>query len=313
MKQKISLFICALCALVVNAQVYDLTQVGTDIADWTIGDAATLNESNSVIPSKYSYDIVGGVTNETFITSIPNVVFQTKNSSDKQNVFTIFPGARFVFQGKNSIVVIKNTEQGDRIILKVAAKGVTAANFEDESGVYPKNAYAITTDLTLPAKETGAIGADENGHFWRQLEYVSLGGDVEIKEFAAGYTIESVRVISSDSITVRLDPNSVDWSSAYAYVWMGEADPYDAYYQYSGTQRIVWAQKAVIDAEGWFSVSLPIEENVQYHLGWLSDPEENDYPYYYLTDITGSNIILIYDYSKQHVKICYRRKKILLL
>ncbi len=292
MKRKILLLTCVLFALVVNAQVYDLTQVGTDISDWTIGDAATLNESNSVIPSKYSYDVVGGVTNETFITSIPNVVFQTKNSSDKQNVFTIFPGARFVFQGKNSIVVIKNTEQGDRIILKVAAKGVTAANFEDESGVYPKNAYAITTDLTLPAKEVGAAGADENGHFWRQLEYVSLGGDVEIKEFAAGYTIESVRVISSDSITVRLDPNSVDWSSAYAYVWTGSTNVYDAYDTYMGysgynAYPVVWAQQARIDEEGWFSVSFQLEEeNTPYHVGWMEN--NYNYPDYTLTNQTGS-------------------------
>lgn len=295
MKRKILLLTCVLFALVVNAQVYDLTQVGTDISDWTIGDAATLNESNSVIPSKYSYDIVGGVTNETFITSIPNVVFQTKNSSDKQNVFTIFPGARFVFQGKNSIVVIKNTEQGDRIILKVAAKGVTAANFEDESGVYPKNAYAITTDLTLPAKEVGAAGADGNGHFWRQLEYVSLGGDVEIKEFAAGYTIESVRVISSDSITVRLDPNSVDWASAYAYVWTGSTNVYDAYDTYMGYSGynaipVIWAQQAQIDEEGWFAVSFQLEEGATYHLGWMANTN-NGYPSsnsYILTNQTGS-------------------------
>ena len=38
---------------------------------------------------------------------------------------------------------------------------------------------------------------------------------------------------SIQKITVRLDPNSVDWSNAYAYVWTGSTDAYYAYEKYA--------------------------------------------------------------------------------
>ena len=94
--------------------------------------------------------------------------------------------------------------------------------------------------------------------------------------------------------TVRLDPNSVDWSSVYAYVWTGSTSASYAYYTYNGrtgynAQPIIWAQQAQIDEEGWFSVSFQIEESTPYHVGWMENTNSN-YPSssYILTNQTGS-------------------------
>ena len=87
-----------------------------------------------------------------------------------------------------------------RVIQKLtaAAKGSTAANFADAAGAYPKQAVAISTDLTLPAK--GSEGADEDGYVWKVLEYQSLGGDVEIKEFDGGYRIKAIQIGAAQGI-----------------------------------------------------------------------------------------------------------------
>ena len=82
------------------------------------------------------------------------------------------------------------------------------ASFADDNFVYPRNAVAITEDLTLPAKGSSS-GADEQGYTWREIEFESLGGDVEIKEFNAGYRVKYVEVIRSNNYTV----------TAYASPW----------------------------------------------------------------------------------------------
>ncbi len=94
--------------------------------------------------------------------------------------------------------------------------------------------------------------------------------------------------------TVRLDPNSVDWSSAYACVWTGSTSASQAYYTYTGSTGynatpVIWAQQAQIDEEGWFTVSFQIEENTPYHMGWMENTNSN-YPgsNYILTNQTGS-------------------------
>lgn len=193
--KKIFLFAAAVvAAMTVNAKVVDLTAVGTTIADWTITEA-TLNATNSdEAAGKYVYDIKANVASESFIKAEPNVVFQIKNTSDKAKAFVVYPGKCYEFGGKNGILIIKGTAAGDAIKLTVAAKGSTAANFTDAAGVYPKNAVAVSTDLTLPAKAAGAEGADEQGYIWKEIEYTSLGGDVEIKEFDGGYRIKAIQV-----------------------------------------------------------------------------------------------------------------------
>ena len=184
----------AIAALTVNAKVIDLTAVGTTIADWTITEA-TLNATNSdEAAGKYVYDIKANVASESFINAEPNVVFQIKNGSDKPKAFVVYPGKCYEFGGKNGILIIKGTAPGDAIKLNAAAKGSAAADFKDAAGAYPKNAVAVSTDLTLPAKAAGAEGADEQGYIWKTLEYTSLGGDVEIKEFAGGYRIKAIQV-----------------------------------------------------------------------------------------------------------------------
>ena len=194
----------AIAALSVNAKVIDLTAVATSIDDWTPGAQATLNSSASdTEKGKYIYDIKGGEANETVIKSDASVVFQTKNSSDKAKAFSIYPGKCFEFGGKNGILVLKGTSAGSAIKLTVAAKGETAANFKDADGAFPKNAVAVSTDLTLPAKDKNKAGTgdyDAEGYVWKVLEFQSIGGDVEIKEFAAGYRISKIEFEGSQAV-----------------------------------------------------------------------------------------------------------------
>ena len=191
--KKIFLFAAAVvAALTVNAKVVDLTTAGLTIADWTVSEA-TLNETASDTEAgKYVYDIKGGVASTSYVKAFADVMFQIKNGSDKAKAFVVYPGKCYEYGGKNGILIIENTNPGDKIVLTAAAKGSTAANFADEAGTYPVNAVAVSTDLTLPAK--GSEGADEQGYVWKTLEYQSLGGTVEIKEFAGGYRISKIQV-----------------------------------------------------------------------------------------------------------------------
>ncbi len=181
----------AIAALTVNAKVIDLTAVGTTIDAWTISEA-TLNSGSDADAGKYIYDIKAGVASESYINAEPSVVFQIKNGSDKAKAFVIYPGKCYEFGGKNGILIIKNTNPGDKIVLTVAAKGSTAANFKDATDAFPVNAIAVTADLTCPAK--GSEGADEQGYVWKQIEYTAMGGDVQIKEFDGGYRIKAIQV-----------------------------------------------------------------------------------------------------------------------
>lgn len=195
--KKIFLFAAAVvAAMTVNAKVIDLTAVGTTIDEWNVSEA-TLNETESKpAEGKYVYDIKGGVASESYIKAESDVVFQIKNGSDKAKAFVVYPGKCYEYGGKNGILILKNTKAGDAIILTVAAKGSTAANFEGEG--FPVNASAVSTDLVLPAK--GSEGADEQGYVWKTLEYISLGGEVQIKEFAGGYRIKAIQVGATQAI-----------------------------------------------------------------------------------------------------------------
>ena len=197
--KKFFLFAAAVvAAMTVNAKVLDLTAAGTTIGEWTISEA-TLNADNSDPDNgKYVYDIKGGVASESYVTAEPNVVFQIKNGSDKAKAFVVYPGKCYEFGGKNGILILKNTNPGDKIVLTVAAKGSTAANFADAAGAFPVNAIAVSADLTLPAK--GSEGGDEQGYVWKTLEYQALGGEVQIKEFAGGYRISAIQVGDAQAI-----------------------------------------------------------------------------------------------------------------
>lgn len=190
--KKIFLFAAAaVAALTVNAKVIDLSAVGTAIGDWTIENATLNTSASDESKAKYIYDIKQDVAATVFVTAEPNVVYTIKNTSgDKAKAFSVYPGKCFEFGGVNGILIIKGTATGESIKLTVAAKGSTAANFVAEG--YPKNAVAVSTDLVLPAKEKGAAGADENGYIWKELEFQSMGGDVEIKESAGGYRINKI-------------------------------------------------------------------------------------------------------------------------
>ena len=191
--KKFFLFTAAVvAALTVNAKVLDLAAVGTSIDQWTISEATLNNDNSDPDKGKFVYDIKAGVPSESFVNADPDVVFQIKNGSDKAKAFVVYPGKCYEFGGKNGILILKNTAAGDKILLTVAAKGSTAANFADEAGAFPVNAVAVSADLTLPAK--GSDGADEQGYVWKELEYTALGGEVQIKEFAGGYRISKIQV-----------------------------------------------------------------------------------------------------------------------
>ncbi len=194
--KKIFLFAAAaIAALTVNAKVIDFATVGTSIDDWNIGDQATLNTANSDVEAgKYVYDIPGGEDpNITTLKAEPGIEFQTKNGAKKEKAFSIYPGKCFEFGGKNGILKIVGTKEGDKILLTVAAKGDSKdSDFTDGTGAFPKNAFAVTEDLVLPKK--GSEGGDEQGYVWRVIEFESLGGDVEIKEFINGYRIKALQI-----------------------------------------------------------------------------------------------------------------------
>ena len=205
--KKFFLFSAAIiAALTVNAKVLDLTAVGTSIDQWTISEATLNNDNSDPDKGKFVYDIAAGVPSESLVTAEPDVVFQIKNNSDKAKAFVVYPGKCYEFGGKNGILILKNTAAGDKILLTVAAKGSTAANFAGEG--FPVNAAAVSADLTLPAK--GSDGADEQGYVWKELEFVSLGGEVQIKEFAGGYRISKIQVGAGQGVdNVNADVKAV--------------------------------------------------------------------------------------------------------
>lgn len=187
---------------------FDMTANISSISDWAIIDA-TFNEAESIIDGgnldTYQYDITGGIPGVAYAYALPEVTYTVKNSSDKLKAFqigvsyNIGVNGYYQFGGKNGVLTVKNTSSGDLIRMTVAAKGSSAANFYDANGEYPKNAWAVTEDLVLPARDASSPDADQNGYIWRILEYRSLGGDVEIKEFAAGYRIRHISLIRDDA------------------------------------------------------------------------------------------------------------------
>ena len=191
--KKIFLFAAAVvAALTVNAKVVDLTAVGLTIDDWTVSEATLNSTESNPDAGKYVYDIQADVASTSYVKAYADVMFQIKNSSAKAKAFVVYPGKCYEYGGKNGILIIENTNPGDKIFLTAAAKGGTAASFLDEAGAYPKNAVAVTADLTLPAK--GSEGGDEQGYVWKEIEYTALGGNVEIKEFKGGYRISKIQV-----------------------------------------------------------------------------------------------------------------------
>ena len=96
--------------------------------------------------------------------------------------------------------------------------------------------------------------------------------------------------VQLDTITVRLDPNSVEnWDAVRTYVWRGSTDYYGVREGWSSGSIIVRGQSAEIDAEGWWSSTFTVRQGASYHVGWMNAQAE-DYPYgeYSLYNQTGS-------------------------
>lgn len=188
--KKIFFFAAALvAAATINAETYDFSTYATE-SDWVISEA-TKNTAESK-EDKLVYDIKGGVEAVVSPKGAENIQFTIKNGSDKAKAFNINLGNSFEFGGKNGVIKLSGVQVGANIQLVVAAKGGTAANFEDAAGAYPKGAIALSKDLTAPAK--GSDGADEKGYVWVTLEYQATSANVEIKEFAGGYRIKSMTI-----------------------------------------------------------------------------------------------------------------------
>jgi len=178
---------------IITREMLDLSVDGITIDDWTINDATINAGATDESKGMYAFDVQAGVPGISYVTAKPRFQFEYSNSSDKVKAFYVYPGRFFEYGGKNGIINILNTHDGDTIKIEVAAKGSTAGNFYDSRAVYPIHATALTEDLTLPAK--GSPGADANGYVWRTLEYLSQGGDVALKEFGGGFRIRIIEVI----------------------------------------------------------------------------------------------------------------------
>lgn len=188
--KKIFFFAAALvAAATINAETYDFSTYATE-SDWVVSEA-TKNTAESKA-DKLVYDIKGGVEAVVSPKGAENIQFTIKNGSDKAKAFNINLGNSFEFGGKNGVIKLSGVQVGANIQLVVAAKGGTAANFEDAAGAYPKGAIALSKDLTAPAKNSE--GADEKGYVWVTLEYQASSANVEIKEFAGGYRIKSLTI-----------------------------------------------------------------------------------------------------------------------
>lgn len=180
------------------------------IDDWTITNA-TRNETETTMYDHletYVYDIYANIPGVAYVTDMPDITFTMESTSDKTKAFYvgINRGYYGFYQtgGKNGIITIKNTRPYDIITLEVAAKGATAADFTDPKGQFPKNAVAMTSDLLLPAKNSGAEGEDDSGYTYRTLVYYSTGGDVQIKECTAGFRLRSISVKPGETPTVTV-------------------------------------------------------------------------------------------------------------
>lgn len=192
--KKFFFFAAALvAAATINAKTYDFATYATE-ADWVV-TSATKNATESK-EDKLVYDIQGGVEAVVSPKGAENIKFTIKNGSDKKKAFNINLGNSFEFGGKNGIIKLSGVQVGASIKLVVAAKGGTAADFKDPAAepTYPKGAIAVSTDLTCPAKGSGAEGADEKGYVWKTLEYQATSSNVEIKEFSGGYRISSLTI-----------------------------------------------------------------------------------------------------------------------
>ncbi len=198
MKRKLFTYgVILLYSLTLKAHTIDLTSVGTNISEWTTTGILNTSVSDEA-EGKYAYDI-NGETN-SYINVDSRVVFRFESGTSSK-AYYIYPGKCFEFGRKNGMLVIKGVQVGDKIKLTVAAKGSTPANFEDATGMYPQNAIAVSTDLTLPAK--GSAGGDAQGYIWKELEYIALGGDVKIKEFNGGYRIKKIQI--GNSLTTNIN------------------------------------------------------------------------------------------------------------
>ena len=184
----------------------DLTNVAASINAWRVENVTKQTNDGS----KWTYDIGSAIAATAYAKDQPNVIFQIANTKGKTSAFNIAPGKYYEFSGKNGVLKVLNTKAGDIIRIHAAAKGSTACTFLDTvENTYPINAVALTEDLTLPAKETE--------YTWRTLEWISQGGDVYIKEIAAGWRVDNVTVVR-EPLTLRLANNNI-WDNVYLYAW----------------------------------------------------------------------------------------------
>ena len=178
----------AIAAMTINADVYDFAAIKAQ-ADFTISNA-TLNDSESS-EDKFVYDVEAD-SELNFVANVaPDFTFKYKNSSAKSKAFIVNAGNSIEFGGKNGRIEIANLIAGDQLILVVAAKGSKDASI----AVVDKEGNPLSDEVTLPKKEKGAEGADEQGYVYKNwtIDVTSdmlIEGKLLIKEKANGFRIK---------------------------------------------------------------------------------------------------------------------------
>ena len=184
-----------------------------------------------------------------------------------------------------------------------------------EQGMYRQNGMAV---MAFDAFEGNnyIVGAGGSKMIYSAVAFLS--GNVEgtqvIAQGTDGYADVMMMSLTAtgepapiiyDTVTVRLDPNTVDWAGAKVYVWTGHNEAYYPAYGYSGASRVLWGEPAPMDDDGWWSASFTVREGTTYHLGWLDASNDRAYPYndWCVYDQTGS-ICTAYNEQLQVVN-CY--------
>ena len=192
--KKIFLFAAAIvAAMTINADVYDFTLVAAQ-TDYQITNAS-LNETESS-ETKFVYDVEAD-SELNFVANVaPDFTFKYKNSSAKEKAFIVNAANSIEFGGKNGRIEIANLLAGDKLVLTVAAKGSKDAilSVVDKAGEDGQVIGGAT--ITLPKKEAGAEGADEQGYIYKEWTIDVTGdmiieGILLIKETNAGFRIKA--------------------------------------------------------------------------------------------------------------------------
>ena len=186
--KKIFLFAAAVvAAMTVNATVIDFTSVSSE-SDYTISTAGVDKNSGSS-ETKIMYDLKAGNDLTVKFEEMGAIFFQKAQSGDKTKYFTVAFGDYVEVGGKGFTLTIEDLQASDKIKFLVANKS------DKGDGTFSALENCTGADVTLPKKQAGAQGADENGYTWVEAEFTaSAAGDVKVTETMYGFRIKAVAI-----------------------------------------------------------------------------------------------------------------------